>query len=215
MAKGKSSLKIGRKCPFCSHVWMGRPDAKRCAKCDKIIGAATPSEVAAATGVAVKPPVSPSETPEPGATGGDATVEVKQVEKQLSSEALHAVPTDTVVPGLYRQDQAPQIPDVPPEMLSGAWKVLFDMAAAYQKSDAWRLKENEAKNLGELTVPVVRKYAPAVLKEHYELAILGMSLTAIIIGKMQLAAEAEKEKKAHAAGVGGNGGRENAQPGAV
>ncbi len=222
MAKGgrKKGPTIWRNCPFCKHGWNGHPLSKRCPKCDKYIGPATKPEVEAAT-QKVKPAEASvgktagtkPENSDTASTDSDSTVVVKQEFKPLADVPQSATEAD--VAALQAAQGAKPMPDIPPKALAGPWKLIFDMAASFQKNEAWKLSEGEAESLGELSAPVVKKYAPDVLKEHYELAILGASLAAVIVGKMQLAAEYEKSKKAASSGgVGEHGGKET-QPGPV
>ncbi|MBI4360329.1 hypothetical protein HY572_00990 [Candidatus Micrarchaeota archaeon] len=205
----KKGPKIKRHCPFCRHDWQGSPLSKRCPNCDRHIGVATKSELAAAEQqIQVKAPdgTPDAEAKDSGPDGSKKglSVVVEQPEKKLPEVSEPVTEEDVAEFG----KKTAQVKDfqIRVEMLAGIWKAGFNVLAGAQKNEAWKLEKDEADNLAEVSKPVVEKYAPDLLKEHMELAVLGAVLVTTLVNKAQLAAEMAKKGGNENVGSGSTAG---------
>lgn len=213
-------FKIGRRCPFekCQHAWVGDPSKNRCPKCGRYIGPATQEQIQIAMGqAATDGPGAPiaekplAETTVSAAPAGSALIEVNQEKKDLQSTAGPQAPTGgTVIPGVFQgPTPQPQL-QMRAETLGAVWQSIFGAAAFVTGEPTWNLTQSEKDALGEASKPVAEKYLPELLKEHYEVAVLVVALTATVGGKMALMQQKLKGGK--------DAGRSNApaaQPAAV
>lgn len=75
-----------------------------------------------------------------------------------------------------------------PRLLSNIWRMMFSTVAARMGAH-WKLSDEEAAQLGELTVPIVDKYVPKVLDKYGAELVLGWSLVNIISARMVVGRE--------------------------
>lgn len=87
-------------------------------------------------------------------------------------------------------EEAPeQIESAPPsipvnkDMLGLFWKTMFGILAR-NKGDHWMLTEQEAAQLGELSVPIAEKWLPAVMNKYGAEAMLLTSVTMMVIPRI-------------------------------
>lgn len=78
---------------------------------------------------------------------------------------------------------APEMPPTDPRLLTTFWRVQFGIIAR-RAGEHWRLTDDEAAQLGELSVPVVDKWLPAVMTKFGAELMLAGALVMVAVDKM-------------------------------